>query len=323
MIANGVAAALSRDAVKLARYGEDTYFQESWDHLGDLCTEPVDFAHRHGLVLLKPDAVVSRQLLTAMDWLADNGFRIVAARPVLMHPTRVRSLWYFQWNAATAYRRRLADLFMASVASMLLVLRAEGEPELPTSVLVTDGKGPTAPAEREPGQLRYLLGQYSYLLNQVHTTDEPADVVRELAVYLDSADRAVLVTEAAEGGDRRDAARELAARLYAQAPARDLTVEPAARRLRVWAAQLARDPGLAAEARADLADALALDRYDGLRAVLEAAWRHGLDGPLWDVVVVAATVFPMKKRAHRNLIGTVTAADWTPAPTPYDRVIIH
>jgi len=40
-------------------------------------------------------------------------------------------------------------------------------------------------------------------------------------------------------------------------------------------------------------------------------------------VVVAATVFPMKKRAHRNLIGTVTAADWTPAPTPYDRVIIH
>jgi nucleoside diphosphate kinase len=303
--------ALSRDADKLARYAEDTYFQEGWDHLRELCPDPAEFAYQHGLVLLKSDAVVARKLLPALDWLADNGFRVVAARPVRMHPTRARSLWYFQWNAATPYRRRIADLCLTAVDSLLLVVRAEGDPVLPTSVLVTDGKGPTDPGEREPGQLRHLLGHYSYLLNLVHTTDEPADVARELAVYLDSADRARVIAEALHGADRSADACELAARLYASSPSHDLLFEPAASRLLALASGFAEDPDLPAMARADLVAALRCGGQDALRAVLEAAWRHGLVLPVWDVIVVGASVFPMKDRAHSNLVGTVTVADWT------------
>lgn len=305
---------LSRDANKLARYAEDTYFQEGWDHLRALCPDPVDFAHRHGLVLLKPDAVVARKLLPALDWLADNGFRVVAARAVQMHPTRARSLWYFQWNAATPHRRRIADLCFSAVESLLLVVRADGP--LPTSVLLTDGKGPTDPAERTPGQLRHLLGRYSYLLNLVHSTDEPADVARELAVYLDAEDRARVVAEALDGSDRSHAARELAARLYASSFEQDLSFEPAAGRLSALAGRFAEDPDLPAMARADFAAALRRDGKDALRAVLEAAWWHGLDLPPWDVIVVGASVFPMKDRAHTNLVGTVTVADWTPELAP-------
>jgi nucleoside diphosphate kinase len=306
---------LSRDPNKLSRYAEDTYFQEGWDHLQELCVDPVGFTYRHGLVLLKSDAVVARKLLPALDWLADNGFRVVAARPVQMHTTRARSLWYFQWNAATVYRRRIADLCLSAAESMLLVLRAEGE--LPTSVLVTDGKGPTEPDSREPGQLRYVLGRYSYLLNLVHTTDEPADVVRELAVCLDSADRARVVAEALDGSDRSENARELAGRLYAASSAQDLRFEPAARRLLALARRLAEDRGLTLAARMDLAAALRRDGQDGLRAVVEAAWRHGLEVPAWDVIVVGASVFPMKNRAYTNLVGTTTLADWAELATTH------
>jgi nucleoside diphosphate kinase len=318
-----VPASLSRDAGKRARYAEDTYFQEGWGHLEELCGDPAGFAYRHGLVLLKPDAVVTRRLLPALDWLADSGFRVVAARPVLMHPTRARALWYFQWNAATSYRRRLADLCLTPVESMLLVVRAEGERVLPASVLVTDGKGPTEPAEREPGQLRHLLGRFSYLLNLLHTTDEPADVARELAVYFDSGDRARVIAEAAEGADRSGAARELATRLYAESTEQDLEFEPAARRLLARAGRLAGDRGVAAAARADLTDALGRDGHDALRGVLEAVWRHELDLPSWDVVVTGASVLPMKNRAHTNLVGTVTAADWDPVPSEVDLTTPH
>lgn len=318
-----VPVALSRDANKRARYAQDTYFQEGWDHLRQLCDDPAGFAHRHGLLLLKPDAVVTRSLLPALDWLVENGFRVVAARPVLMTPTRARSLWYFQWNAATAYRRRLADLCLTAAESMLLVVRYEGEPVLPTSVLVTDGKGPTEPADREPGQLRYLLGRFSYLLNLVHTTDEPADVARELAVCLDSGDRARVIAEANVGADRSGAARELALGLYATSTEQDLRFDPAARRLLAVAGRLAEDHGLTAAARSDLAAALRCDGHDALRAVLQAAWRHELDLPPWDVVVVGALVFPMKNRAHTNLVGTTTAADWIATPREADLAATH
>ena len=52
--------------------------------------------------------------------------------------------------------------------------------DVPASVELTGLKGPTDPDARAPGQLRHLLGRYSYLLNLVHTPDEPADVLREL-----------------------------------------------------------------------------------------------------------------------------------------------
>ena len=178
-------------------------------------------------------------------------------------------------------------------------------------MLFRSGKGPTDPAEREPGQLRHLLGRYSYLLNLVHTTDEPADVARELAVYLDSADRARVIAEALQGADRSADARELAARLYASSPSHDLLFEPAASRLLALANGFAEDPDLPAMARADLVAALRCGGQDALRAVLETAWRHGLVLPVWDVIVVGASVFPMKDRAHSNLVGTVTAVDWT------------
>jgi nucleoside diphosphate kinase len=313
MSAGELPATLSRDAAKRALYGQDTYFQEGFDQLSDLDGDPVGFAHRFGLVLLKPDAVAARQLLPTVDWLTGSGFRVVSARRVPMVSTRVRSLWYFQWNCATSYRRRLADMIMTSADSLLLVVRATGDSPLPASVQVTAGKGPTDPAEREPGQLRYVLGRYNYALNLVHTADEPADVIRELAVYLDAADRAGVLAEARRGDDRRADAVELAERLHATSAAQDLHFAPAAERIRDRAQRLAGDPGLDPRARAELSRALSGSGDDRLRSILEVAWRHHVDLPSWDVVIVGSTVFPMKDRSRSNLIETVTAAAWDTA----------
>jgi len=301
---------LSRNERKRELFGADTYFQESLDQLAELAADPADFAYRHGLLLLKPDAVVSRQLLTTLDWLARSGFTVVAATKAPLTPTVVRSLWYFQWNLATAYRRRIADLFTMTVPALLLVIRKDGT-DRPVSTLLTELKGPTDPDRRRPGELRYELGKFSFLLNLVHTADEPADVIRELGVHLDYATRGEVLRQALDGEDNSARARSLAEELHAAAPARDLSFEPAAARVRAQAARLAAE--LSGAAREELTASLAVPGNDGLRALLGAAWRHGLALDPWDVTVVGSTVFPMKDKTFEPMIAAVTAADWQPA----------
>lgn len=154
-------------------YGADTYYQESHDQLAALTGDITGFAHRHALLLLKPDAVVARRLDVAVDWLAGQGFRIVGAAVTRLTRTMIRSLWYFQWNLATPYRRRLAALFLEDADALVLLVRPRHDLDVPASVELTRLKGPTDPDARRPGQLRHLLGRYSYLLNLVHTPTNP------------------------------------------------------------------------------------------------------------------------------------------------------
>lgn len=288
-----VSPLLSCSARKRRLYGADTYFQESFEQLQALTDDVTGFTHRHAALLLKPDAVVARRLLPAVDWLAEHGFRIVAAAPTRLSRTAVRSLWYFQWNLATPYRRRLAGLFLHDTDSLVLVVRPEADTDIPASVLLTGMKGPTDPDARVPGQLRHLLGRYSYLLNLVHTPDEPADVLRELAVHFDDDARDRLFRSALAGEDVAAHAVELADRMYAATKPRELDFEPAVERL-----------------RGALSGHRGLDPSAAPRELLESAWSHGADLDPWDTVIVGSTVLPMRQPGRAPVLDGADADAW-------------
>ncbi|MGW7260228.1 nucleoside-diphosphate kinase [Streptomyces sp. NPDC054834] len=275
-------------------YGADTYFQESHEQLAALTDDVTGFAHQHAALLLKPDAVVARRLEAAVDWLSGRGFRIVGAAVTRLTRTMIRSLWYFQWNLATPHRRRLAALFLEDADALVLLVRPGHDLDVPASVELTRLKGPTDPDARRPGQLRHLLGRYSYLLNLVHTPDEPADVLRELAVHFDDTARGRLFRSALAGEDRTAEALELAGRLYAATKPRNLDFEPAVERLR---------------------DALARHRATtdptaGPRLLLETAWEHGIDLDAWDTVIVGSKVLPMRQPGRAPVLDGADADSW-------------
>ncbi|WP_037622961.1 nucleoside-diphosphate kinase [Streptomyces aureus] len=274
-------------------YGADTYYQESHDQLAALTADVTGFAHRHAMLLLKPDAVVARRLETAVDWLSARGFRIVGAAVTRLTRTMIRSLWYFQWNLATPYRRRLAALFLEDADALVLLVRPENDLDVPASVELTRLKGPTDPDARRPGQLRHLLGRYSYLLNLVHTPDEPADVLRELAVHFDDTGRDRLFRSALADEDRTEDALDLAARLHAATEPRDLDFEPALARLRATVSEYGG------------ADPLAPPR-----ALLETAWRRGTVLDPWDTVVVGSKVLPMRQPGRAPVLDGADADTW-------------
>ncbi|GGU98381.1 hypothetical protein GCM10010260_38280 [Streptomyces filipinensis] len=287
-----VSPLLTCHPAKQRLYGADTYFQESYDQLAALTADVTGFAHRHAALLLKPDAVVARRLEAAVDWLTGRGFRIVGAAVTRLTRTMIRALWYFQWNLATSHRRRLAALFLEDADALVLLVRPERDLDIPASVELTRRKGPTDPDARRPGQLRHLLGRHSYLLNLVHTPDEPADVLRELAVHFDDTARDRLFRSALADEDRTANALELTGRLYAATKPRDLEFAPAVERLRHT---VSRHGGAAPAAP---------------RELLESAWERGIGLDPWDQVIVGSTVLPMRVPGRAPVLDGADVATW-------------
>jgi len=208
---------LSSSEFKRRLYGTDTHSIEGLELVQEVFGEGArSFCHMHSLLVVKPEALVARQLKTILTWLEEVGFRVVDAVPFQFSPAITRGLWGYHWNAVTGAHRRAIDLLVESGMSIAILVTATEDSMVPASLRLADKKGHADPTRRRPGQLRFELGNFNPLLNHVHSPDEPIDVLRELAVVLAPAQYS-LVVEAAKRGQRRDIRHlesELAASLY-------------------------------------------------------------------------------------------------------------
>jgi nucleoside diphosphate kinase len=284
---------------KVEAYVGDTYVQESVDQLDRLGIDAAEFARQHSLLLLKPDAIVARAVERTMEWLANNGFRVVGAYRIPVDRHLARALWYFAWNIASPERRRLADL-LVGISDVLVLVVHGADGDLPVSVRLTEAKGATDPRKRRPGELRYLLGRHNYLLNLVHSPDDPADVLRELAIYFDERRRATVIEQACTDADRSADATAIANDLYSHTPARSFDRADAL-------AQVLRD---LERATAWVAPELDLDSDAGCAQLLYSAWAG--DGELdpWSVIVLGSYVLPMRTGTQPQALRPVSAREW-------------
>ncbi|WP_405161728.1 nucleoside-diphosphate kinase [Nocardia sp. NBC_01499] len=292
-------AALTPQQEKVTAYAADTYLQETVDQLDRLGVDAAKFAREHSMLLLKPDAIVARSIEPTLKWLSDNDFRVVSAFRITADRHFARALWYFAWNIASPERRRLADLLVGISDVLVLVVRG-ADAELPVPVRLTEAKGPTDPRKRRPGELRYLLGRHSYLLNLVHSPDDPADVLRELAIYLDEHRRATVIAEAGAGANRSSDALAIANDLYARTPARSFDRAAATERILrdLEAAGATVAPGFDAQSDADCA------------RLLYSAWAEARELDPWSVIVLGSYVLPMRVGTQPQTLRPVSAKDW-------------
>ncbi|GAA2726947.1 hypothetical protein GCM10010439_31310 [Actinocorallia aurantiaca] len=227
--AEPVPAALSALPRKRALFSVDSYFRDGWDDLLAVVPDPWTLLDRHATLLLKPDAVAGRRLEAALEWLLEQDAVIVAAEAVALDRHSTRAMWWYQWNVATKERRDLADALVRAGDSLLLVARLPEAP-IPATLRLSNLKGPADPARREPWQLRHRLDNDDFLVNFVHTADEPADLVREFGVLLDGPDRRRVYADLVAGADQEAKARTLVEELYRRSPAHDLSRESARER---------------------------------------------------------------------------------------------
>jgi nucleoside diphosphate kinase len=264
----------------VSRYETDTYFVQTRDVLDRLQLDAAGFSFGRAVLLLKPDAAVTGGMGRAVTWLLVNGYRVVGAHPVQLTPLHLRALWYFNWHRATADRRRLADE-LAQVCPALVLIVTHPDRTQPVSVRLTADKGPADPAQRTPGQLRHTLSSGTYLLNQVHSPDDPDDVLRELSIYFPEAVLGEVISAAAAGADASADAVRLASEIESGVPRRngDLATAQDDTRRRL------RDAGV---------NIRPVTGRDWLAAI-ETADRHHIRLDAWYRIVLQSAYLPMHR----------------------------
>ncbi|MFG3429555.1 nucleoside-diphosphate kinase [Streptomyces californicus] len=173
----------------------DLLAREGWASLVGVLgeREAVRFACETGVLWLRPDAAASGMAQEVVERVASAGFVAVGARAVRLSRGDVRALWWWHLKRATAERLLLLDAMVELGPGLVILYR---HPDGDTARRLTVLKGGNDPVGRPADTLRSLAGSPNRLLTMVHTSDEPADVVRELGVFLPWRERAGLVASA-------------------------------------------------------------------------------------------------------------------------------
>ncbi|AUY53120.1 nucleoside-diphosphate kinase [Streptomyces sp. CB01881] len=308
-----IPAWLSVQPMKRRFYGLDLYFREGWEDLAAAGPAEVvrGWLDRHTVLLCKPDAVVGRELETVFEWLARHDARVVAAEITSGGRHVIRALWEFQWNIATRDRRDVTELFMERTPMLLLVVRMPAG-ALPASVRMAGLKGSANATDRAPHQLRSSLTTTNYILNGVHSPDEPADVVRELSVLLDERQRRRVIQAIRTGSE--ESPRAKAERLYAQTPG-EPALDLVSRRSR-WLEAIGsagRDGVVHADEDARLRGLLAdvesgrRDWRDFVTAMEDA----GIPWDAWDTVVLGTALADAHVPDRLRILPGASPAEWS------------
>ncbi|MCE9667081.1 hypothetical protein LY474_04565 [Myxococcus stipitatus] len=284
---------------KRAAYALESYFRESlWDARVVLGERMLPILQRITLLVFKPEALVGRRVDGTMRFLADNGFTPIHYRPFTFTRPITREVWRFQWNASTLDKIDVSTLAFCALPTVMVVLRDDSSPlELPGSVRLKKRKGAAAPEARAPGTLRSVVSAPNRMITFVHTTDEPADVLREVGIFFDRPTRREFFQAILEDfrGDATAGCLGALKRLEARAPTSDFAPEGA------WQRILARAQGqtrarLEAQ-RARFGETGKVD-WEDFHALCADA---GCD--TWDIVSIGTAAIDYDDVGHAQLIN--------------------
>lgn len=299
---------LTRMSEKVRLYERDVYFREGLRDATRLWgPEWREVLRAAALVILKPDGLAAGSGQIVLDFLDRHGFQVIGVQPVSLAGHGWRAMWRYQLTAASTDRCLLNDL-KYQLPGLALVLRDTRPGPCPAVVRLGRLKGPSDPARQGSTSLRALLQQPHRLFTYVHAPDEPADLLREVAV-LTAADgqRAALLrkwrNDTVSVADRA----ELARALDPCGGRRGFDLSSALDRLE-------RSLGSCDEPSKDLL----LGEYhrmrsgeSGWQAFLEAVEESGAALDRWTLLEAAATLIEMDDPDVAKAIGTPDEAAWS------------
>ncbi|MFI0796870.1 hypothetical protein ACH4OY_29910 [Micromonospora rubida] len=241
--------ALSADTEKLELYRRDdslpTGITAAKDALG------LDFARelqRIALVVIHPDLIAQRRVERCLTFARDHDLQPVVALPFVFEPAMTAAMWQHSLDDATEDSLAVCDVFCAKTESLLVLLRDRGpEPTRAASARLSALKGSTRAERRQEGHLRSHLRATNQIVTAVHCSDEPIDILRELAILVPETMAHLLMTAVRfpDDGASPDLDRQIAG-LYARTPPYDIDVARAVARIRAKLADCAGDPRVTA-----------------------------------------------------------------------------
>jgi hypothetical protein len=287
---------------KREAFSTDLYFRECWTDLSELAGESAaSLFSPIALLTFKPDAIAGRRMTPTLAYLAEHGFVPIGVTTVRHTHHSVRELYRFTWDIYTVDRLALATTMHTSRDTLLLMVRDALEGSVPASVRLSELKGSSAPEKRKPDQLRTVLRPPHEIINFVHVADEPADVIRELAIFLGLGERRRLLQRLITADPLLDLRSQVAAEISRQereCEAHDFDFDAALRRLNA-AGRLSREDVSRLSSGTKIT-------WREVCSIVEPCNRVGL----WDFVCVAARVLELKREGIIDLLPRAGTAEW-------------
>lgn len=307
---------------KINYYSSESYFREGMvdatEVLGD---DTLRVLHRYSIIVFKPDAVVGRRIHKALDFLIRRGFVPVHAMRKRFDRLSLREDWRYQLNQLTIDRMRL-NTILADMGDALFVVLRDDDPDrsVPASVRLQMMKGPSFPDRQTPDHLRHVLGSWSRLLKFVHTPDEPADIVREIGIFLPSEQRRELWALMRES-DNRDGAvvAKMVEEIYADTPENQLDLAVSIERIfsrlqeRLSASDEVRDYYRRLKETIELCEK---GNFLDWRALERELMRHGIPVD-WDYIVLGAAFIHNSYEREAALITNDGVRGWLSGDTGF------
>lgn len=172
-------------------YSRDVYFREAWSDARKVFGEnTVSFLQNIAVLVFKPDAFMARKCQAALDYLQRQNFTPITWREFRYNHWTMREDWRYQLNQFSLDRIFLNEKLLTSDDCTMVVFRDNSQKrELPGTVRLQSLKGSSLPELHKPEQLRAILKSHNRLFKFVHTTDEPADIIRESGILFSSEER--------------------------------------------------------------------------------------------------------------------------------------
>ncbi|MEV7192277.1 nucleoside-diphosphate kinase [Streptomyces sp. NPDC093510] len=286
--------ALTEDPDKLDAFIGDPDFEQGYAYGHEvLGTELGAALRRHALLLIQPDCLARRQAMECVVAAEQHGFQLVTSVRVHLSPRVVGALWFYQEDSSTPDSCTIGELVCGHTDSLLLLLRDEAPlPDTPASLRMTRLKGPSRPEQRTAEHLRSAIGAQDRLVVLIHTSDEPADMIRESAIICGSSARELYQKMAEPVAD--DARSQLTAQiesLYEQTEPHDLEPQAALTRLGEALSNRATDPQYELVARgllSTLTSVQAGEHHLDWQPFARDLAAVGIDPTQWDPVLVGS-----------------------------------
>lgn len=177
---SGLTSSLKKQEI----FTKDFYFELSYEIASQILNSKMKtILKNHVFLLIKPETFITNKIDILIKDLKKHHFELVYVSLKPINHTQISELWKYMWSGASLMRIITNQEYYSRYMSGLLILRNTRYNDTDLCSFMTKIKGSSLNGHYKESTIRYHMNSINTFLNYIHSPDEIADFMREIAVF--------------------------------------------------------------------------------------------------------------------------------------------
>lgn len=177
---------LTNSPIKKTIFSTDFYFELSYEIAKQVLKADIpSFLKNYTFLLIKPEAFITRKINVLIKELKNYNFELVHFSIKFITHTQISELWKYMWSGASLIRIIVNQEYYSKYKCGFLILRNIHYTGQDLCAYLADIKGKALKGKYKDPDIRYRMNSINTFLNHIHSPDEIADFMREIAVFFE------------------------------------------------------------------------------------------------------------------------------------------